>query len=99
MIRGRLRPLTKKCHQWDVRQVLPIGGIFAECSTRHPSDNKFISLIEVEFLGNNREDKEDREFRVDRYDGVDGDNGVVIPSPYLPYLPYSPYLFQSSPSS
>ena len=21
---------NKKCHQWDVRQVLPIGGIFAE---------------------------------------------------------------------
>ena len=41
--KGSIAAPNKKCHQWDVRQVLPIGGIFAECSTRHPSDNKFIS--------------------------------------------------------
>ena len=49
--KGSIAAPNKKCHQWDVRQVLPIGGIFAECSTRHPSDNKFISLIEVKFIG------------------------------------------------
>ena len=31
--------------------VQPIVGIFAECYTRHTSDNKFILLIEVEFMG------------------------------------------------
>ena len=49
--KGSIAAPNKKCHQWDVRLVLPIGGIFAECSTRHPSDNKFISLIEVDFIG------------------------------------------------
>ena len=49
--KGSIAAPNKKCHQWDVPQVLPIGGIFAECSTRRPSDNKYISLIEVEFWG------------------------------------------------
>ena len=38
--KGLIAALNKKCHQWDVRSVLPIGGIFAEYSTRHPSDKK-----------------------------------------------------------
>ena len=29
-ITAHLLPLTKTCRQWDVRQVLPIDGIFAE---------------------------------------------------------------------
>ena len=28
--KGSSAAANKKCHQWDVRQVLPIGGIFAE---------------------------------------------------------------------
>ncbi len=40
VIRGRLRPLTKNAVNGTYVQVLPIDGIFAECSTRHPSDAK-----------------------------------------------------------
>ena len=36
-----MRPLTKNATNGTCALVLPIGGIFAECSTRHPSDNKF----------------------------------------------------------
>ena len=43
VIRGRLRPLTKNAVNGTYVKVLPIDGIFAECSTRRPSDNKFIS--------------------------------------------------------
>ena len=38
--KGSIAAPNKKCRQWDVRQVLPIDGIFAECSTRHPSNYK-----------------------------------------------------------
>ena len=51
MIRGRLCPLTKNPDNEQYALVQPIVGIFAECSTRHPSDEKFILLIEVEFMG------------------------------------------------
>ena len=40
MIRGRLRPLTKNAVNGTYAKVLPIDGIFAECSTRRPSDKK-----------------------------------------------------------
>ena len=40
MIRGRLRPLTKNAVNGTYALVLPIDGIFAECSTRRPSDAK-----------------------------------------------------------
>ena len=40
VIRGRLRPLTKNAVNGTYALVLPIDGIFAECSTRHPSDAK-----------------------------------------------------------
>ena len=43
MIRGRLRPLTKNGDNGTYALVLPIVAIFAECGTRHPSNNKFIS--------------------------------------------------------
>ena len=36
---------NKECRQWDVRRVLPIDGIFAECSTRYPSDKKLVYTI------------------------------------------------------
>ena len=31
VIKGISTAPNKNCHQWDVRQVLPIGGIFVEC--------------------------------------------------------------------
>jgi hypothetical protein len=31
-------------HQWDVRQVLPIGGFFMSATHLHHSDKKFISF-------------------------------------------------------
>ena len=46
-----MRPLTKNPDNEQYALVQPIVGIFAECRTRHPSDEKFILLIEVEFMG------------------------------------------------
>ena len=43
VIRGRLRPLTKNAVNGTYALVLPIDGIFAECSTRRPSDTKPLS--------------------------------------------------------
>ena len=43
--KGSIAAPNKKWRQWDVRKVLPIVAIFAECSTRHPSDNKSCALI------------------------------------------------------
>ena len=58
--KGPIAAPNKKWRQWDVRQVLPIVAIFAECSTRRPSPKKLVSGAE----GNNefRELKEIREF-------------------------------------
>ena len=35
-----MRPLTKNAVNGTYVKVLPIDGIFVECSTRHPSDEK-----------------------------------------------------------
>ena len=40
MIRGTSAAANKNSHQWDVRQVLPIGGFFAERKHLTPSDKK-----------------------------------------------------------
>ena len=42
-----MRPLTKNGDNEQYTLVQPIVAIFAECSTRHSSDKKFISLIDV----------------------------------------------------
>ena len=42
--KGSIAAPNKKWRQWDVHLVLPIVAIFAECSTRHPSDNKSCAL-------------------------------------------------------
>ena len=44
-------PLTKNPDNEQYALVQPIVGVFAECRTRHHSDEKFILLIEVEFMG------------------------------------------------
>ena len=59
--KGSIAAPNKKWRQWDVRQVLPIVAIFAECSTRRPSDNKFSGANRGGIYRGNRENRDNRD--------------------------------------